>query len=80
MLSAVLVSLSCVIHTVPNAQTNIGPAPLPDTDPGLINDLVTANHILAEQSIVDGFGHVSVRHDKIKTHLMTGAQPQGERS
>jgi ribulose-5-phosphate 4-epimerase/fuculose-1-phosphate aldolase len=70
MLSAVLVTLSCFIHTVANAQTNIGPAPLSDADPALINDLVAANHILAEQGIVDGFGHVSVRHDKIKTHFL----------
>jgi HCOMODA/2-hydroxy-3-carboxy-muconic semialdehyde decarboxylase len=27
----------------------------------LIADLVTANHILADQGVVDGFGHVSVR-------------------
>jgi len=26
-------------------------------------DLVTANHILAQQGILDGYGHVSVRHD-----------------
>jgi ribulose-5-phosphate 4-epimerase/fuculose-1-phosphate aldolase len=28
----------------------------------LIADLVTANHILADQGVVDAFGHVSVRH------------------
>jgi ribulose-5-phosphate 4-epimerase/fuculose-1-phosphate aldolase len=28
----------------------------------VIEDLVDANHILADQRIVDGFGHVSVRH------------------
>lgn len=33
-------------------------------DSALINDLVLANHILFDQGIVDGFGHVSVRHDK----------------
>jgi ribulose-5-phosphate 4-epimerase/fuculose-1-phosphate aldolase len=33
-------------------------------DPALIADLVTANHILFDQGVVDGFGHVSVRHDK----------------
>jgi HCOMODA/2-hydroxy-3-carboxy-muconic semialdehyde decarboxylase len=30
----------------------------------LIEDLVAANHILASEGVVDGFGHVSVRHDK----------------
>ena len=30
----------------------------------LLADLVVANHILFDQGIVDGFGHVSVRHDQ----------------
>ena len=30
-------------------------------DPALREDLVTANHILAREGIVDGFGHVSAR-------------------
>ena len=39
--------------------TSAGPA-----SPQLIDDLVAANHILANEGVVDGFGHVSVRHDK----------------
>src|SRR5205823_4597695 len=35
-----------------------------DADPGLIDDLVAANRILYDQGVVDGFGHVSGRHDK----------------
>jgi ribulose-5-phosphate 4-epimerase/fuculose-1-phosphate aldolase len=30
----------------------------------VIEDLVAANRILAQQGIVDGFGHVSARHDR----------------
>jgi ribulose-5-phosphate 4-epimerase/fuculose-1-phosphate aldolase len=30
----------------------------------LIDDLVSANHILANENVFDGFGHVSVRHDQ----------------
>jgi len=33
-------------------------------DPALLADLVTANHILFDQGVLDAFGHVSVRHDK----------------
>jgi HCOMODA/2-hydroxy-3-carboxy-muconic semialdehyde decarboxylase len=33
-------------------------------DPRLVADLVTANHILFDQHVVDAFGHISVRHDK----------------
>ena len=34
------------------------PAPL------LVEDLVAANRILADQGVLDGFGHVSARHDR----------------
>jgi len=33
-------------------------------NPTLIDDLVIANHILANEGVLDGFGHISVRHDK----------------
>lgn len=33
-------------------------------DRGLIADLVAANRILAMQGVLDGWGHVSVRHDR----------------
>jgi ribulose-5-phosphate 4-epimerase/fuculose-1-phosphate aldolase len=40
------------------------PASAGPPDPALIEDLVAANHILASEGVVDGYGHVSVRHDK----------------
>jgi ribulose-5-phosphate 4-epimerase/fuculose-1-phosphate aldolase len=42
-----------------SAPASAGPA-----DPALIEDLVAANRILADQGVVDGYGHVSARHDK----------------
>src|SRR5260221_81398 len=33
-------------------------------DPELIQQLVDANHILTNEGVLDGFGHVSARHDK----------------
>jgi ribulose-5-phosphate 4-epimerase/fuculose-1-phosphate aldolase len=45
-----------------NVMDTQSAAPAPD--PTLIDQLVTANHILFDQGIVDGFGHISVRHDK----------------
>jgi len=33
-------------------------------DPALIEDLVAANRILAQENILDAYGHVSVRHPK----------------
>src|SRR5215831_19013377 len=39
-------------------------------DPRLIADLVTANHILYDQHVVDAFGHLSVRHDKRRDRFL----------
>ena len=44
------------------------PAPAPN--PALVTDLVAANHILFDQGVVDGFGHVSARHDKDPTRFL----------
>ncbi|MDO8598289.1 MAG: class II aldolase/adducin family protein [Sulfuricaulis sp.] len=41
------------------ALASAGPA-----DPNLIEDLVAANRILADRGVLDGYGHVSVRHPK----------------
>src|SRR5579863_1009786 len=40
-------------------------ASLTPADPVLIEDLVAANRILSREGVVDGFGHVSVRHDTV---------------
>ena len=50
-------------QTLPSRRPDDGDrAALPS--PGLIEDLVTANHILFDQGVLDAFGHVSARHDK----------------
>ncbi|MBO9514129.1 MAG: class II aldolase/adducin family protein [Variovorax sp.] len=40
------------------------PSDLSPASAALVDDLVTANHILFDQGVVDAFGHVSVRHDQ----------------
>jgi ribulose-5-phosphate 4-epimerase/fuculose-1-phosphate aldolase len=47
-----------------SATAQAAPATAGPGDPKLIEDLVAANHILVDQGVVDGYGHVSVRHDK----------------
>jgi ribulose-5-phosphate 4-epimerase/fuculose-1-phosphate aldolase len=42
----------------------------PAPDPVLVDKLVVANRILYAQGVVDGFGHVSVRHDKSPGHFL----------
>src|SRR4051794_22587488 len=44
--------------------------PAAPADMALIADLVAANRILAAQQVVDGFGHVSVRHDKDRNRFL----------
>src|SRR5437660_9239065 len=51
-----------------------------DTRPAkeLLDDLVLANKILFELNVVDAFGHISVRHDKLANHyLMSRHLPPG---
>src|SRR5438067_6685892 len=39
-------------------------------DPALLDRLVLANRILYHQGVVDGFGHVSARHDRSPGHFL----------
>jgi ribulose-5-phosphate 4-epimerase/fuculose-1-phosphate aldolase len=70
---AVLVALFGAVpasaqQAAPQQATPQQAAPAPESggpvDPALINDLVVANHILADQGVMDAFGHVSIRHPK----------------
>lgn len=54
-----------LVMTAPSAA-----AQPPTADPTLIEDLVAANRILYDQGVVDGFGHVSVRHNKDPEHFL----------
>jgi HCOMODA/2-hydroxy-3-carboxy-muconic semialdehyde decarboxylase len=49
----------CCAAAAQSAPTSAGPP-----DPKLIEDLVAAGRILADHDLLDGWGHVSVRHDK----------------
>jgi ribulose-5-phosphate 4-epimerase/fuculose-1-phosphate aldolase len=44
--------------------------PLAKSDPALAEKLALANRILYDQNVVDGFGHISVRHDKSPDHFL----------
>jgi hypothetical protein len=43
------------------AQAQTGTSAFPGVDPVAIEDLVLANRILANEKVLDGFGHVSIR-------------------
>jgi len=57
---SVAATLCCASVVV--AQTS--PISTGPVDPQLIEDLVAANRILADQGVLDGWGHVSVRHPR----------------
>jgi HCOMODA/2-hydroxy-3-carboxy-muconic semialdehyde decarboxylase len=57
-----LASAVAVAATAAHGET--APASAGPADPALIEDIVAANRILYDQGVVDGFGHVSARHDK----------------
>lgn len=42
----------------------------PAADPALVEKLVLANRILYRYGVVDGFGHVSARHDRSPGHFL----------
>jgi ribulose-5-phosphate 4-epimerase/fuculose-1-phosphate aldolase len=60
-------------------EVKAGPAPVPEPPEAvpqdkedknaLLADLVTANHILQDQGVVDGYGHVSVRNPENPNHF-----------
>lgn len=59
----ILLALAAVcVASVAGAQT--APVSAGSPDPQLIEDLVAANRILADQGLLDGWGHVSVRHNR----------------
>ena len=55
---------ACAVARPSHLRAQNPPASAGTPDPKLVEDLVAANRILADQGVVDGFGHVSVRHDR----------------
>ena len=65
-----MLALALMQPNVVNAQTASSSGGT--VDPAVIEDLVLANHILADQNVLDGFGHVSVRHPtRLDRYLMS---------
>ena len=60
---------AALLLTVP-ACAQVPPSPSTSPDAALIEDLVVANHILYDQGVVDGFGHVSARSNKDPNHFL----------
>jgi ribulose-5-phosphate 4-epimerase/fuculose-1-phosphate aldolase len=54
-------------HLSPLSKENMK---LEKSDPALAEKLALANRILYSQGVVDGFGHISARHDKSPDHFL----------
>ena len=79
---AFLLGLSLEMYPATSAETTApaqaAAAASSDSDEQRIADLVTGNHILFDQGVVDGFGHISVRSAKNPTHYwMAGSVAPG---
>ena len=58
--------------TVRAGSAQTAPASAGPVDAALLDDLVAANRILVDQGVVDGYGHVSVRHPAdLQRYLMS---------
>jgi ribulose-5-phosphate 4-epimerase/fuculose-1-phosphate aldolase len=55
-------ALAATLH--PGARVGGQPASAGPPAAQLVEDLVAANRILADQGVLDGYGHVSARHDR----------------
>jgi ribulose-5-phosphate 4-epimerase/fuculose-1-phosphate aldolase len=61
---AALLALAMLLPTMRHVTAQAPPASAGPPDARLVEDLVAANRILVEQGVLDGYGHVSVRHDR----------------
>ena len=52
------------VASVRSVSAQATPSSAGPAAPELVEDLVAASRILADQGVVDGYGHVSVRHDR----------------
>ena len=75
---ATLAAAGLLMLTPASAQSASVPAPAATTTPAsagavetaLVDDLVAAGRILVDQGVLDGFGHVSMRHPKDPTRFL----------
>lgn len=63
-LACAVVILAAGLGVSPDAFAQQAPASAGPADPKLIEELVAANRVLAREGVLDGWGHVSVRHDR----------------
>ena len=71
-LSTAVATLPASAQTAPTAAASTPPLAVSagPAEPAQIEDLVAAGRILVDQGVLDGFGHVSMRHPKDPTRFL----------
>jgi ribulose-5-phosphate 4-epimerase/fuculose-1-phosphate aldolase len=69
---AMLASLLIVAAWQPAGAQTAAPASGGPVDPALMQDLVIANRVLTDLNVIDGFGHVSMRHPTDPNRYLMG--------
>jgi len=69
LLTGALLGASESAEAQQRAAAPADPTPGPQDKASLLADLITANHILQDQGVVDGYGHVSVRNPANLNHF-----------
>jgi ribulose-5-phosphate 4-epimerase/fuculose-1-phosphate aldolase len=65
------IAASCALGlAVTESAQPLPPPSAGGPDPKLVEDLAYANRILYDQGVLDGFGHISVRHDKDSSRFL----------
>jgi HCOMODA/2-hydroxy-3-carboxy-muconic semialdehyde decarboxylase len=72
MLLAMVFSLSLQPASAQIAAQPPAPTSAGSVDPALMQDLVVANRVLTDLNVIDGFGHVSMRHPTDPNRYLMG--------
>ena len=71
LLAGTVLASSSAVEAKANSASPMPAIPDPQQDIATLReDLATANHILYDQGVVDGYGHVSVRHPGNPNHFL----------
>ncbi|MEZ0221433.1 class II aldolase/adducin family protein [Tardiphaga sp. 1201_B9_N1_1] len=72
MLLAMVFALSLQPASAQTAAQTPAPTSAGTVDPALMQDLVVANRVLTDLNVIDGFGHVSMRHPTDPNRYLMG--------
>ncbi|WP_398477795.1 class II aldolase/adducin family protein [Tardiphaga sp.] len=67
-----LLTASLIFAIHPASAQTAAPASAGPFDPALMQDLVVANRVLTDLNVIDGFGHVSMRHPTDPNRYLMG--------